>query len=273
MKGTYASLLTGLLALGTAEGAIVVDANLFQSSNFFGSSGVAYYAYFNVLVDDLDVVSVNIASSNQGLTGSEAGANTSIYGSFEALLEEVHAGPWTMTVLRNEGGDEPVLRNYTFDVDMSGLTASDPFFVINPINGMTGVPTGLTPFHWTPVVGSEFHTQGLSLGTAWDSRDTYASESLDLGVTSWTPEEPGLLPSQKYHFFVQHSQDVTFNEGVSISNPVTVESEALPNFSYMVKIHTEATSQFTTVPEPQTWGLLSALGLGAVSVVRRWRTR
>lgn len=256
----------------TASASVTIDADLFQSSNHFGSPGTQNYAFFNVYFDGPNYLTVDISSPSGQLTGGSGGTGSSNFPTFEDLRSEIQSGSWTLTLARDLGDLEPVISTYYFNVDVSGITMEPAFTIEHPLNGSTGVPTGPTTFQWTPPSGT-YDEQGVDLTVGQLSRPTLATIPIGPSENTWSTDSPGLSPGTTYLFFVQYSRDVTGMNGVSISAPGDELSNELEDFSFNVRVHNEANSVFTTVPEPSVWAGFSAVGLAAFAWARRQRVR
>lgn len=268
MRKLCAGLLIGGASIVAAPGFIFIEANLFNSTDYFGGSGNQAYGWINLSIDDAEIVSAEISSPSGGITGGTEGSASNTYSSFEDLRSEIQSGPWTLTVGRNTGEGEPVMTTYQFNVNIAGLTAPESFSILSPANGSIDVPHGPTLFQWSPP-SDVYSTQGVDLNDVTGSmgRSSYATIGIGPGHDGYLHGLPGLDEGRRYHFFVQYSQDVTGFPDVSISTPVDAFSNEL-DFGYSIGLHNEATTVFTTVPEPAAWMALTGVGMAALMGIR-----
>lgn len=273
MKKLCAGLLIGCGSILGAQGYIFLEANIYQSANHFGGSGNGAYAYFGVSFDGETVVSAEVSSPSGAMTGSGESSSSTIFPAFDDLRSEIQGGLWTLTVGTDEGGGT-VLTTYQFEVNIGGISNPEPFSILNPLNGATGVPGGETLFTWSPPA-DVFDTQGVDLSdvTARLERPSNPSIGIAPEDSSFLWEAPGLQESKRYLFYVQYSKDVTSAPDVSISTPTDESFNTLSDFNYSIRLHNEATTVFTTVPEPGEWAMIVGIGLGSLALGRRWRSR
>lgn len=258
-----------------APGFIFIEANLYRSSNHFGSGGEQSYAFFDVVVDDSDIVSAVLSSPSGSIRGGTDGTSSAGFSTFEDMRSEIQdSGSWTLTVGREAALSDPILTEYTFEVDLTGLTAPESFFITSPANGSTDVPAGRTLFQWSPP-SDTFASQTVDWNdvTTFMSKSSLGSIEIGPGDSSFDTDLPGLSQSRSYLFFVQYSKEVTNEPGVSIGTPVDEFSNSLGDFGYSIHLHNEAETVFTTVPEPRSWALIAGIGLGSLALVRRGRGR
>ncbi|MGE3310478.1 MAG: hypothetical protein AB7O66_10945, partial [Limisphaerales bacterium] len=169
MKTLCASLLVGAASTWAASAFVYIDANLIQASNHFGSSGTSSYAFFNLSIDDGDILDAQLSSPSGNISADMFSASSAGYSSFDDLVSEIHSGTWTLTVDRYVSEEETEQLIYEFDVDVSGLSSPDPFFIVNPANGSTEVPPGATLFEWGQPSGT-FESLGVELSVGSSSR-------------------------------------------------------------------------------------------------------
>lgn len=259
-----------------APGFIFIEANLYRSSNHFGGGGEQSYAFFNVsVVEDSDIVSALVSSPSGSITGGTGGSSSSGFSTFDDLSSEIqNSGSWTLTVGREAALSDPILTVYTFEVDLTGLTAPQSFFITSPANGSTDVPAGQTLFQWTPPT-DVYSSQTVDWNdvTTFMSKPSLGSIQIGPGDSSFDTDVPGLNQSRSYLFFVQYSKDVTGEPNVSISMPIDESGNELGDFGYSIHLHNEAETVFTTVPEPHAWAWIAGIGLGSLALVRRGRGR
>jgi hypothetical protein len=270
----FVGLLIGAASTVAVPGFVFVDVNLYRSSNHFGGEGEQSYAFFNVSVGDSDIVSAVLSSPSGGITGGTEGSTSVGFSTFDDLRLEVENGSWTLTLGREAAESDPVLSVYTFEVDLTGLTAPESFFISSPANGSTDVPAGRTLFQWSPPSDTfALATVDWNDVTTAMSKPSLGSIEIGPGDSSFDTDVPGLSQSRSYLFFVQYSKEVTDQPGVSISTPVDEFSHSLGDFGYSIHLHNEAETVFTTVPEPHAWALIAGIGLGSLALVRRGRGR
>jgi hypothetical protein len=252
------SLVASAVLPATAN--VFIEANLFQSHEYFGTDGTSYYAFFSAGTDDPNIESISLVNANGSLTGGSGGAGSGLWTDWDGLFGALEQNPWTMTI---DYGDTE--ETYTFNVSVVDPTLPGGVQVTNPLDGATDVAPDVE-FKWqrnSPI--TSFDSMGVDVVPNWSSRPTYPELPPDTDTT-WSSH--GGLAGGEQHFVVQYRRTTEFFE-YEMTTPMDGSGNSLADFSYSFVMNDEASALFTAVPEPETWASLAALGLAGLALARR----
>lgn len=276
MSSTSKSLLFSLALSSFA--ALPASADLSISIDFFREQGVFPGSPFVFFASPFNtspsIISVDISSQNNKFNGHWDASNrgsSSPADNFANIKSEVE-GVWSMTI---NGVD-----TYSFSMSLGSIGESHlPAVTISsPVDGATGV--SLTPtYQWNdPAPPVAFSSVSYELIKDFSGGFGYPPpNALTVGDTSLpsslaTPSS--LDPNSLYAFNLIYSRDAKGGNDITVYDP-TVPDPNNPGssftFTYSARLLDQASSTFTTVPEPGATAVFAGLGLAGFAGWRRFR--
>ncbi len=264
------SLLAGIAVSLPARADITLYVDFFRQQGVNPAAPFVFYA--DPSTTEAWISTLTVSSHDGNLTGNLGGAGSPL-DSFSDIKSSVE-NTWTMTV---NGTD-----TYHFTLSLNNITEADfpQVDIATPPNGATGVPTTPT-YTWNdPAPRVPFASVSYEIIPDFNGGFGYPPPNpLALGTTSLTspPAAPSPLNlNSSYGFNLIYWRDASSqaNAGDNLTgtDPMVMDPTGAPvNFNIVATLYDQASSTFTTVPEPSKFGVLGALGLLGFAARKRMK--